>query len=197
MLIGINYYNYLNKIGLILLFYLCINLTIDIIGKLMYYYEINNVTLFNIVGISEIIIFSIFYLNILKNKKLIYFLSSIGVIYSLVEIVLINSQNIVSFQSYAKVISAFIIITISLYYIMNQLLREKEIELKQLVFVIISYFSLELIFLLPLNFLVNNTSNLVVYIWLFRLSCNLLFYSFLIYTLWKNGKTQKQLSSGL
>ena len=96
-----------------------------------------------------------------------------------IETSLINSKDVTSFQSYSKVFIAFLIVFMSLYYILQQIKREQKIVHRNLVFAIITYFSLELIFLLPLNFLINYKSELVFYIWLLRLSSNLLFYSYL------------------
>ena len=121
----------------------------------------------------------------------------IGISYPLVEICLIDSQNLQSFQSYAKVLIAFLIVIMSFYYIIYQIKREYQIENRNLVFVIIAYFSLELIFLLPLNFLINYNSPIVFYIWYVRFSVNLLFYIYLIRFIWKNGKMQKQSQLGL
>ena len=132
----------------------------------------------------------------IKTKYFVLVLTSVGFVYALIETSLINSKDVTSFQSYSKVFIAFLIVFMSLYYILQQIKREQKIVHRNLVFAIITYFSLELIFLLPLNFLINYKSELVFYIWLLRLSSNLLFYSYLIRFIWKNGKMQKQLSAG-
>jgi hypothetical protein len=143
-------------------------------------------------SLIEIFTFSLYYFNTIKVKSFVLILTSIGIAYPLIEIVLINTNNVVSFQSYSKVLVAFLIIIITFYYLMYQIKREQKVTNQNLSFIIIAYFSLELIFLLPLNFLINYDSPFVLYIWFFRLSVNIFFYSYLIRFIWRNGKVQKQ-----
>jgi len=164
-----------------------------VIGQTTY----NNLITFNVLSLIEILTFSIYYFNNIKTKRFVSILASIGIGYPLIEIALINTDNVVSFQSYSKVLVAFLIIIMSFYYILYQIKREQKIANQNLAFVIIAYFSLELIFLLPLNFLINYNSPFVLYIWFFRLSVNIFFYSYLIRFIWRNGKVQKQSYFGL
>ncbi len=193
-----NYKNICNR-NSIFIFYLLASFLIDIAGKIIFYYldYDNNLIFFNLLSLLEIIVFSIYYLNYINKKIIVSVIIGIGIIYPLIEIIVINTDNITSFQSYSKVLVAFLITIMSLYYIMQQIKRELEIDNRNLIFVIIAYFSLELIFLLPLNFLINYDSPIVLYIWFLRLGVNLLFYSYLIRFIWKNGKMQKQSQLGL
>ncbi|MFT5250056.1 MAG: hypothetical protein ACI93P_001791 [bacterium] len=145
----------------------------------------------------EILSFSILYMQFTHLKRLIWILGGIGIIYTIVETLQIDATNTSTFQSYSKIISSFIIVIMALSYILGQIKEEENIENRFLNYSIIVYFSIELILLLPLNFLINNESHSVYYVWFSHLCINLFFYIFIIRFIWKNGKTHKQLSSGL
>ncbi len=195
---GIYSYKTLNKNAKILLFYLILSLAIDITSRIIVSTtRYNNLILFDLLSIVEMLIFSLFYLNFAKQKNIILILATIGVSYALIEIFLIDPIHAATFESYSKIVAAFLIIIMALKYISNQIKQEREIFKYNLHLVIISFFSLEFIFLLPLNFLINYTSLTVFYIWLIRLIVNLLFYTYLIYFIWMNGKNLRRLHYGL
>jgi hypothetical protein len=58
------------------------------------------------------------------------------------------------------------------------------------------YFSLNLIFFLPVNFLINVASSVKFYFWSANLLLTISFYTFLCKEIWKNGSTRKRLRSG-
>ena len=194
--IGLYHYKVINRNGRLFLLYLTLSLALDIAARVIGQTTYNNLITFNVLSLIEVLTFSLYYLNNIKAKPFVLALASIGIGYPLIEIALINTANVASFQSYSKVLVAFLIIIMSFYYIMYQIKREQKIANQNLAFVTIAYFSLELIFLLPLNFLVNYDSPFVLYIWFFRLSVNVFFYTYLIRFIWRNGKVQKQSYSG-
>ena len=173
------------------------SLIIDRIAIILENTSKNNLILFSLLSIIEIITFSIVYYNFIQAKKFVLFVAILGVTYMLIELAIINPNHLVSFQSYSKIVASFLIVIMGFKYIIDQIKKELAIHNRNLHFIIISYFSLELILLLPLNFLINVTSNVVLYIWYLRLCVNLLFYIYLIFFIWKSGRTQKQLYSGL
>jgi hypothetical protein len=197
IIIGSYYFKEISANSRIFLFYMMASLTIDRIAIILENTTKNNLILFSLLSIVEIITFSLVYYSFIQAKKFVLVLAILGVTYILIEIALINPKHLASFQSYSKIVSSFLIVLMGLKYIVDQIKKEIAVSNQNLHFIIISYFSLELILLLPLNFLINETSNVVFYIWYLRLSVNLLFYIYLIRFIWKNGITQKQLHSGL
>lgn len=162
--LGLYHYKVINRNCRLFLFYLTLSLALDIVSRGIGQTTYNNLITFNILSLIEILTFSLYYLNTIKAKPIIWILASIGIGYPLIEIALINTDNVASFQSYSKVLVAFLIIIMSFYYILFQIKKEQKIANQNLAFVIITYFSLELIFLLPLNFLINYDSPFVLYI---------------------------------
>ncbi|MBL4705267.1 MAG: hypothetical protein JKY54_12150 [Flavobacteriales bacterium] len=157
----------------------------------------NNLILFNVLSIVEILTFSWLYYTMINQKRWVWLLGAAAIAYVFVETLGIDADEVASFQSYSKMVSSFAIVIMGLKYILEHVKEERSILNRNLNYVIIFYFSLELILLLPLNFLINQDSNLIFYIWFLHLGINILLYVYLIRFIWKNGKIQKQLRSGL
>jgi hypothetical protein len=197
VIIGSCYFKKISTNSRIFLFYMMASLIIDRIAIILENTTKNNLILFSLLSLVEIITFSLVYHSFIQAKKFVLIAAILGVTYILIEIALINPNHVASFQPYSKIASSFLIVIMGLKYMVDQIKKELPFYNRNLHFIIISYFSLELILLLPLNFLINETSNVVFYIWYLRLSINLLFYIYLIRFIWKNGITQKQSPSGL
>lgn len=63
--------------------------------------------------------------------------------------------------------------------------------------VILTYFSLNLIMILPINYFINAETDLKFIFLVSNMITTTLFYIYLTYSLWKNGKIQKPLRTGL
>lgn len=194
--IGVYYYKRVTKKSIILLYFLVASLSIDICARILGQIDYSNLILFNGLSVIEMLFFSLLYLQFIKLKQLVWLLGGIGIIYAIVETLQIDAVNITSFQPYSKMVSSFVIVTMALFYIFGQIKAEHKIAERYLNYSIICYFSLELILLLPINLLINYESFTIYCVWFSHLFINLLFYTFLIRFIWKNGKTQKQLSYG-
>ena len=114
------------------------------------------------------------------------------------EMINIDSFNASSFQPYSKVVSSFVIIVLILSYIMQRITKDVEISKQDqlLNITVLSYFALNLVLLLPINFLINEKPEITVYIWTTYLILTILFYSCLSILLCKNGKNRKRLHFG-
>ncbi|MDY8138129.1 hypothetical protein [Aquimarina sp. 2201CG5-10] len=158
----------------------------------------SNLISFIIWSFLELIIFSMFYLNFI-NKRKVWSLAILGILYMLIEFIYVDSNAITTFQSYAKVVTSGLMVIMVFIYFFEQIKGEFKMG-KQDVYLhssILSYFALEFILLLPMNFLIDSGSDLVFYVWMGHLLVLILFYLYLTNRICKNGKSQKRLHYGL
>ncbi len=170
-----------------------ISLIIDLISRGYARMSINNLILLNVLSFAEVSFFSFFYFSLGKNKKVPVLLGSVGFLYVIFEFINFEDQSVALFQSYSKVVVAFLIVIMSMNYIITQISKGKEIENRILNLGILFFFSMEFILLLPLNYLINYYSEIVGYLWLFRVSVIIIFYLILIHFLWNNGEGDSQI----
>lgn len=194
--VGTIYFKQLDRIRKAIFFYLIGGLLFDLTGRIMgHYFSNNNLILIPLFALFELPLFTYIYI-LLFNKKysaIIYTLSGAAFLFMIVESLTVNSSDYLNFQSYSRTVGAFLIVMYSIgYYFKNFFKISADSQRKMtLNTVILSFFSLNLIFLLPINFLINATSHLRFYLWLGNLCITLLFYLFLSISLWRNGKTLK------
>ena len=124
-------------------------------------------------------------------------LGIIGVLYTVTESIYLNANNVELFQPYAKALTPLLIVIMALVYFF-ELIRDEEKLYKgeahylSLNSIILCFFALEFLFLLPINFLINEGSYLAVYVLMAHVLVLVLFYSYLTYFIWKPGRNQKQ-----
>lgn len=194
-------YRFLELKHKILFFYLLICLTTDISSRLYGRIYKNNLIFIILFGLIELILFSLFYQFTYFNRKnkphLI--LTSLGILFIIWELLNVNTHQTPLFQPYSRVVDCFIIVTSVIIFFFEKIKNNDPIDLNTLRLnsVILAFFSINLLFLLPLNFLINTLSNYKFYLWSLNLLLTLLFYIYLIFEIWKNGLIPKQLQSGL
>ncbi len=180
--------------------YLAFSLCIDLMSRFMGYFQNNNQLLWLCLSLLEIIIFCYIFYTLRKKEKyhFEFIISLCAIVYIVYELFTINPIEVKTFQTYSKTISSFVIVLIAMRNIYHYVITEKEIISNQLWFRlnILIYFSMNVVLLLPINFLVNHESTSAFWIWFAYLFFTLIFYLGLIVLLWKNGKSQKQLLSG-
>lgn len=198
-LMGLYYLKYLEKSNYILLIYLIISLVFDVVSRKVGGDTDNNLLLWPLLSLAELIIFSVYYLKTTVNNKIIIGLLGLGSIYMFWELYYLDVNDIIGFQPYSKVISSFIIVLFALINFYQALKKEVVEVLKNqyLNGVILVYFSLNILLLLPINFLINAKVEITIYIWTVYLFTTIFFYVSLSFYLWKNGRNQKQLHFGL
>lgn len=154
--------------------------------------------LWPIFSLVELSLFITFFYSFIKTKKALFATVLLGILYILSEIIYIDTYDVKAFQSYSKIASSFLIVFIVLYKITWQIIKDKIVAQKEqyVNYAILLNFALNLLLLLPINLLVNSSSALVTSIWIAYLVITVLFYLYLSYTIWKNGKSRKQLYSG-
>ncbi|NOQ72197.1 MAG: hypothetical protein GQ574_09365 [Crocinitomix sp.] len=186
----------------VLWFYLILSLVANIGMKLLGDVFGNNLILIPLFGFFELALFTIlymYYMNLGKLRVTILVLSLLGGGYILYECCTVNIAEPGEFQSYARAVDAFIIVVFSMIYFFDKLSKGTDLNdsALQLNAKILVFFSLNLIFLLPMNFLIGeNSINLKFYFWFAYISIVTLFYLIITFSIWKNGRTPKRLRSG-
>lgn len=198
--IGLFYYKYLKKDYRFLLWYLVICLLTDISSRILGEITKNNLIIIVFFSLSELIFFTIFYQVCFFKRKVwpVIIAGSLIALYIIWEIFSLWNVPPTEFQTYSKTLSSFLIIFMSINYLLEKIERkEKNNNDIRINSAIIIFFSLHLIFFLPINYLINVPSFIKFYFWNANFVFTVIFYIFLIREIWKNGSTQKQLRSGL
>lgn len=198
-LIGLYYYRSLSIVHKGITLYLFGMFLIDVVSRVIGATG-NNFIVLLIYSLLEMAFFTYFYFKYFFDAKhrLVLVLSCIAFLYILWEIILFEATDLKGFQSYAKVVDDFIIIILVLSFFHEKINIFKESKWNNfgLNATILVFYSINLIFFLPLNFLINESSGLKFYFWFGNTLSLILFYSYLSYSIWKNGRTQKLLLSG-
>lgn len=199
VLCGIYYFKFIDRRNRWLLLFLIVCIAFDVIARYMGTSSGNNLILWPLFSLVELLLISAVFLSFIRKSFVLISLLSAGSIYILTEIIYIDVYNVTVFQSYAKIISSFLLVLVIIYMIIWQLkndinVPEHSLELNT---VLLVNYALNLLLLLPINLLINANSGLITIIWIFYLGVTVLYYSYLSYVIWKNGKNRKRLHYGL
>jgi hypothetical protein len=129
-----------------------------------------------------------------KHKLIIVF-SFLAIGYIVWEIFKFKS-DVKEFQTYSKIADNFIIVLLTLAFFFEKIniFKESKWDNFRLNAVILAFFSINMLFFLPYNFIINETIGF--WFWLGILVSTTLFYTYLTHCIWKNGRTRKLLPSG-
>jgi len=196
--IGIYFFKSIDIFHKILVVYLASMLSIDMLARVFGEVYGNNLIFIPILGFTELLLFSVFYYfsGLHENSAIKFFLfgiTAISFLFSAWEIYKVYDIPIEEFESYSKAISTFVVVLLSIGYFIENIRKRKNISAGEFLLNsgILMYFSLELILFLPIDFLINDDSGLKYYFWFANLIFTLVFYNFLIISVWKNGRIQE------
>lgn len=199
IIIGMYYYPFLQSKYRYFLLYTGICLVTDIASRFAGEVIGNNLIFFVVFSLLELLFFSAFYRKFFfERNRMKHVLYTIGAsAYILSEVYLLFQVSPEEFQMYSKTLSSFVILLMAIDFLF-EVLKKKEIDSALLKYnsVFIIYFSVSLIFFLPVNFLINVPESFKFYFWCVHLLVTLLLYSFIVIEIWKNGSKQKQLQRG-
>lgn len=192
-IIGAIFFNRLDKIHRALWVYLLSSLFIDISSRILGELANNNLILFFAVGLLDLVIFTYIYFTITKRKNTVLVIGILGAVFIGIELIQTNVNNVQSFQEYSSVVVSFSIIFMSILFLIESLTNANKTSFNYLFLnmTCLVFFAFQLIFLLPLNFLINEDLVAVYIIWVLRNIFLFTFYSILISLIWKNGKILK------
>ncbi|MEM9822200.1 MAG: hypothetical protein AAF985_14050, partial [Bacteroidota bacterium] len=112
--------------------------------------------------------------------------------YSLYEIIILWEVNPKDFFCLSKVFNSLAIVIMSIVFYIAQIARDHQAKPTFFLLntIIFAFHSLNLILYLPINFLINENSNIKFYFWSISLVLTLLFYLSIIHILWIHGKNR-------
>lgn len=198
VLFGLFFFGSIDKTRRRVLLYLIVSLVVDLSSRVVLIKTGNNLIFLPLYSAFELLIIASIFHQLGTKSMLLVPLVSLGLIYITVELIYIDSYNVRSFQSYAKIASSFVLVILALQFFIQKLKLDKEIskDIQQLNVAFLVYFALNLVLLLPINLLINQIATSIIYIWYAYFGATIVFYSYLSYFIWKNGKTRKRLPSG-
>ncbi len=194
IIIGLLYFGRLNYINKCIFSYLIAAFIIDIASRYLQITYSNNLILVPIFGFIELLLFSMLYNELIFNKNRLFKpIIGLFLLFILIDIITSKASTPKYFQSFGRVLDGFSIVFFSLYFYWKILKEEtsKEIKKIRLNTGIFLFFLLNSLWFLIANFLVNTPYNLVFSLWLINIIATPLFYSFLTFNLWQNGRPLK------
>jgi len=172
--------------------YICFELLVDIASRIIARLASSNLIIIPIMNFVELLVFVGIYSNWFGRKYRlvsVFVLAVFGVLFvrEVWEILVLPVGQV---QTYTGVLEAFYIVSFALVMFMNNIRNPEKInwQIFALNAVVLFYFSVKLIFSIPLNFLVNEDSGLSLLFWFAYLIITVFFHVYLIYALWKNGR---------
>lgn len=195
IILGLKYYARLDDFHRLLLLYLFVALIIDLLGRIMAFYFNNNLILIPIFGLLELLLLSSIYFKYLigiKNK-LWAIPIAILVLFNLYEILNLINIEPKDFYCNSRVLDSLAIVIMSIIFYIKTIANEDPIKpgLLFLNTIIFAFHSLNLILYLPINFLINEQSNIKFHFWSISLFLTLIFYVSMIRIIWMHGKNHK------
>ncbi len=195
VILGLVYFSRLERVYRLLLLFLVMSLVIDITSRLVGRFYQNNLILIPIYGLFELLILSrvyIKYLKIVKNSAW-YFVIGALVVYNIYEIINLFNVEPKDFNSHSRVFDSLALVVMSIVFYIKQIVDDIPARPGFLFLntVIFAFHSLNLILYLPINFLINENSDVKFHFWYASLVITLVFYSSIIRMIWKHGKNHK------
>lgn len=195
--VGLYHYKRLTNVAKLLWYFLLGSLLIDLTGRLLEELFSNNLIVLFALTLLELFIFLKLYYNLTQKKKLVVCLFILGILYTIIESIYINTNDVSLFQPYAKALGPLLIVGMALLFFFELIRDEKtlfknESDYFVLNSTILCFFSLQFLVFLPLNFLVNTDIQLTGYILIGNIFFMILFYIYLTYFIWKRGRNLKQ-----
>jgi len=197
LICGFYFYKSLDIIHKSITIYFLVMLLVDITGRIFEYRYGNNLIILLVYSLIELIMFIYFYYQFMfKAKHRLIIISSLLAIGYIVWEIFKFKSDAKEFQTYSKIADNFIIVLLTLTFFFEKIniFKESKWSNFKLNAVILAFFSINMLFFLPYNFIINATIGF--WFWLGILVSTTLFYSYLTHCIWKNGRTHKLLPSG-
>jgi hypothetical protein len=197
---GLALFGRTDKVHKLLTLYLLTALGIDLCGRIVGLVYGNNLIYILIFSLLELAVFSFIYFRLLLRRKYtyLYVLLVLGAAFIFWELFSLSFHHLDQFQSYSKVADTFLIVVFAITYFSESVKKGRQLQWEhfRLNAIILIFFSFNLIFFLPINFLINAGSEHAFYFLFGNLVITIAFYLVLTFEIWRNGTTRKRLRSG-
>jgi len=183
VLVGFLSFRSLNIVTKGITIYLTVMLLVDLTGRIVGELFNNNLFILPLYSLVELVLFVYFYNKYFLNKKyrILFAMNILAMIYIIWDIVTFSFTSAQTFQSYAKVFDNFGIILLALTYCYEKLDQPNVAKWKnfRLNIVIAVFFTINLIFFLPYNFIINDNAGIQFYFWFGIAITTIMFYIYL------------------
>lgn len=170
----------------------------DLLSRIVSHYIQNNLLFINTYNIIEIIcLFLIIKSNSINFHRYIKFLLLPILLYNFYELLFTDYLDYTNYQNYSNSINCIFLLIICFSQLVKHIKSENYSLNYQLYIYLIIYLTFSTFLNLPMNFFVTYNDNIIYVIWLTNIINVSAFYLFIVYLLWKNGKTQTSSSYGL
>ncbi|MES2485530.1 MAG: hypothetical protein V4581_06225 [Bacteroidota bacterium] len=157
----------------------------------------NNLMLMHIYSFTELAFMLYFFKKYLLKKRhlgltILGFASLAYIVAELFMIFVFEGLNVKQYQPYAKVVDNFVSILFIFAFLQETMshYKEKQWDNLRLAMVFLAFFTLNTLFFLPFNFMVNAAGNVKFYFWTGHVILILCYYLYLTIEIWRNGRTQ-------
>lgn len=198
VLIGGYYYRHLDNLHKYLYHYIVLMIIVEMSAKFAKLLFGNNMIILPVYCAIELLYFTILYNKYLfkKENKVLKAVSLAAILYVICETLyyfVFNDMSVKAYQPYVKVADNFVVIIYALYFIFDRVnsFNEQRWDHFRLNIAILIAFTLTLIVFLPFNFLVNESTGIKYVFWSVNVIILLLFYGYLIWNIWRNGRIRK------
>ena len=198
MVTGYMFRKHLNPVYKSLTVYCALMLLMELLNNLFGYVLLgNNMIMLHIYSLTELaFMLYLFKKHLLRQRHIaLTLLGFAGLTYIVAEMLLIfvfEGLDVKQFQPYAKVVDNFVIILFTLAFLNETMtsFREKQWCNLRLAMVFLAFFTLNTLFFLPFNFMVNEGSGIKFYFWTGHIVLVICYYLYITLEIWKNGRTQ-------
>jgi hypothetical protein len=171
--------------------FLLLGLIIDLISRYLAHVYNNNLICINIFNLIELtLMFLIIQKISIKLSKTYTYIAILLLIFNLYELFTANFSNPLLYQSYSKSINSLFLLLLALIQLYKSIKDDNNVKNRISLIVLTIFLTLNSFLNLPINFLINYNNYVIFFIWLINtLNANFL-YSYFVYLIWKDGKTQ-------
>ena len=192
LIIGLYYFKKLNSGFRTLTFLLIYSFINDILSYASAKFFGSNLIFLNTYAIAELILIYIFLKTYKKpNSKYFNFIFSLLILFNIYEIVNIDYTNFDIFQAYSRSINSIFLLVTSLAIIVEKLKQDQFEPSNKILYALLSYLVITSLLFLPLNILINFKDIRVYVVWVVNVLNVSVFFSIIIYQIWKFGRLQK------
>ncbi len=192
IIVGLYYFKKLNSGFKTLTFLLMYSLLSEILSYASAKIFGSNLIFLNTYAIAELILIYIF-LKTYKNpySKYFDFIFSLLILFNIYEIINIDYTNFDMFQAYSRSINSIFLLVTSLVIIVEKLKQDQFEPSNKILYALLSYLVINSLLFLPLNILINYKDIRVYVVWIVNVLNISVFFSIIIYQIWKFGRLQK------
>lgn len=178
--------------------FLGLSLMNDLMSRVVSHLIQNNLLFINTYNIIEVVcLFAIIKANSIKFNQYIKYLLLPILLYNFYELIFTDYIDYTNYQNYSNSINCIFLLIICFSQLVKHIKSEKYGITYQLYIFLIIYLTFSTFLNLPMNFFVTYSNDIIYVIWLTNIINVSAFYSYIVYLLWKNGKTQTSSSYGL